>query len=445
MVEMKDNAIWQDILKYVKGQLNETAYNVWFVQQMRPLGFKNKVYHIGVQNKFNKNIINNTYAPLIEQALFELGAGHPKVSFEIVDFPKSEQRDIFDESEQIVPEAIKNSKLNRKYTFSNFVIGPNNQLAHAAAQAVAVNPGESYNPLFIYGDAGLGKTHLMHAAGQAALKNYNDLIIEYITTEEFTNDLISGIREDKMNAFRNRYRTIDMLLLDDVQFIANKPQTQEELFHTFNSLYESGKQIILSSDRPPKDIPTLDSRIRSRFEMGLITDIQPPDFETRVAILEQNAEYREVDVPTEVIEFIAKHITSNIRELEGALIRVIIHGSMQNEKLNREIAAKALADVFTQSNENLSMDDLLSIVAKHFDIKAQDIKSKGRRKELVVPRQIAMYIIRETTTHSFPEIGQFFSGRDHSTVMYAVQKVSKKIESDESFADLVRSIKSEVL
>ncbi len=442
---MTDNAIWQDILKFVKQQLNETAYNVWFVQQMRPLGFKDKVYHIGVQNKFNKNIINNTYAPLIEQALFELGASQPKINFEIIEFPKSEQRDIFDEKEQITPEVIKNSKLNLKYTFSNFVIGSNNQLSHAAAQAVAKAPGDAYNPLFIYGDAGLGKTHLMHAAGHAAIKNFPNLVTEYITTEEFTNDLISGIREDKMNAFRNRYRTIDMLLLDDVQFIANKPQTQEELFHTFNSLYESGKQIILSSDRPPKDIPTLDNRIRSRFEMGLITDIHAPDFETRIAILEQNAEYRGVDVPIEVIEFIAKHVTSNIRELEGALIRVIIHGSMQDEKLTKQMAAKALADVYTQSNDNLTMDDLLALIAKHFDLKPQDILSKGRRKELVIPRQIAMYLIRENTTHSFPEIGQFFSGRDHSTVMYAVQKVAKQIETDYEFADLIRTIKSEII
>lgn len=441
----QENAIWEDILKFVQPQITATAFNTWFKQQMHPLGIQDGIFVIGVPNVFARNLIQNTYGSIIEQALLDLGASSPKVNFEVINFPKSEQDDLFTNTTKVKPKISNTARLNPKYVFSNFVIGNNNNLAHAASQAIAEAPGHAYNPLFIYGDAGLGKTHLMHAAGHAAAKNFPDLVIEYITTEEFINDTIDAIREDRMVAYRNRYRSVDMLLIDDVQFIAGKERTQEEFFHTFNSLYESGKQIIISSDRPPRDIPTLNARIRSRFEMGLITDIQAPELETRIAILKQNAEYRGVKVPAEVIDFIATHVTSNIRELEGALIRVVVYGSMKQEPISRQTAAKALADVFTQSNVNLTMTDLLALTAKHFEVNTQDLKSKGRRKELVIPRQVAMYIIREMTTHSFPEIGQFFSGRDHSTVMYAVQKVAEKLKVDSEFAEKIRGIKSELL
>ena len=282
----------------------------------------------------------------------------------------------------------------------------------------------------------------MHAVGHAVAERYESLQIEYVTTETFTNDLISAIREDKMTQFRDRYRSIDVLLVDDVQFIAGKERTQEEFFHTFNALYESGKQIILSSDRPPKDIPTLENRLRSRFEWGLITDVQPPELETRIAILNMNAEYRGVKLPDEVIDFIARRVTSNIRELEGALVRVIVYASMNDAPLDRQTAARALSDVFTPSDAALSMDDILQVTAQQFDVEPVDVKSKGRRQELVVPRQIAMYLIRELTSHSFPEIGQFFSGRDHSTVMYAVQKVGEKMKTDRDFEVRVNNVRS---
>lgn len=439
--------IWEDILEFVKENIPEVEFRTWF-KQVRPLGIEEGTFMIGVPHSFARDWLKNHYSSVIEQALRDLGAASPRVGFQVVPFQPSEQQDIFSTTTPATKETKVNPtrpRLNPKYIFSNFVVGPNNNLSHAAALAVAEAPGRAYNPLFIYGDAGLGKTHLMHAVGHAVAERYPGLHIEYVTTETFTNDLINAIREDKMALFRDRYRSIDLLLVDDVQFIAGKERTQEEFFHTFNALYESGKQIILSSDRPPKDIPTLENRLRSRFEWGLITDIQAPELETRIAILKMNAEYRGVKIPGEVIDFIARQVTSNIRELEGALVRVIVYASMNQAEISRQTAAKALSDVFTPSELNLTMDDILRATARHFDVEAGDLRSKGRRHELVVPRQVAMYLIRELTPHSYPEIGQFFSGRDHTTVMYAVQKVTEQTQESRELEEIVREIKAELL
>ena len=385
---------------------------------------------------------------MLEHALRDLGAASPRVGFQVVNFPTSEQPDIFQpgtpggsDAAQSVPKP----RLNPKYVFSNFVVGQNNNLANAAALAVAEAPGRAYNPLFIYGDSGLGKTHLMHAVGHAVAERLPHLLIEYVTTEAFTNDTINAIREDKMAAFRDRYRSIDLLLVDDVQFIAGKERTQDEFFHTFNALYESGKQIILSSDRPPKNIPTLENRLRSRFEWGLITDIQAPELETRIAILKMNAEYRGVKIPPEVIDYIARQVTSNIRELEGALVRVILYTSMNQIELNRQTVAAALSDVYAPSELNLTMDEILKATAFAFEVEADDLRSKGRRHELVVPRQVAMYLMREFTSHSYPEIGQFFSGRDHSTVVYAVQKITEQLAKDRALEEQIQTVKGALL
>ena len=439
-----DRSIWDDILAYVREQIPDVEYRTWF-QQVRPLGVENGAYTIGVPHSFARDWLKSHYAPVLETALKDLGASAPKVAFQVVPFQQTEQQDIFKATE---PEPLRKvptpAALNPKYVFTNFVVGPNNNLAHAAALAVAEAPGRAYNPLFLYGDAGLGKTHLMHAVGHAVLGRYPDLQIEYVTTETFTNDLITAIREDRMTAFRDRYRSIDLLLIDDVQFIAGKERTQEEFFHTFNALYESGKQIIVSSDRPPKDIPTLENRLRSRFEWGLITDIQPPELETRIAILTMNAEYRGVKVPDEVIDYIARHATSNIRELEGALVRVIVFASMNDVPLTRQGAAQALSDVFAPSETALTMPEILRVVAKKFGAEPDEVLSKGRRQELVVPRMVAMHLIRDLTTHSFPEIGQFFGGRDHSTVMYAVQKIRSRIEDEPALSKAVADIRDQL-
>ncbi len=441
-----DRSIWDDILAYVREQIPDVEYRTWF-QQVRPLGVENGAYTIGVPHSFARDWLKSHYAPVLETALKDLGASAPKVAFQVVPFQQTEQQDMFKAAETEsapVRKAPAPAALNPKYVFSNFVVGPNNNLAHAAALAVAEAPGRAYNPLFLYGDAGLGKTHLMHAVGHAVLGRYPDLQIEYVTTETFTNDLITAIREDRMTAFRDRYRSIDLLLIDDVQFIAGKERTQEEFFHTFNALYESGKQIIVSSDRPPKDIPTLENRLRSRFEWGLITDIQPPELETRIAILTMNAEYRGVKVPDEVIDYIARHATSNIRELEGALVRVIVFASMNDVPLTRQGAAQALSDVFAPSETALTMPEILRVVAKKFGAEPDEVLSKGRRQELVVPRMVAMHLIRDLTTHSFPEIGQFFGGRDHSTVMYAVQKIRSRIEDEPALSKAVADIRDQL-
>ncbi len=441
----QENAIWQDILEYVQTQIPEVEFRTWF-KQVRPLGIDDGIFMIGVPHSFAREWLKNHYAPVLEHALKDLGAASPRVGFQVVHFPSSEQPDIFQPSAQTsATPAVNRPRLNPKYIFSNFVVGQNNNLASAAALAVAEAPGRAYNPLFIYGDSGLGKTHLMHAVGHAVAERLPNLLIEYVTTEAFTNDTINAIREDKMVAFRDRYRSIDLLLVDDVQFIAGKERTQEEFFHTFNALYESGKQIIVSSDRPPKDIPTLENRLRTRFEWGLITDIQAPELETRIAILKMNAEYRGVKIPPEVIDYIARQVTSNIRELEGALVRVILYTSMNQIELNRQTVAAALSDVYAPSELNLTMDEILDATAFAFEVEAGDLRSKGRRHELVIPRQVAMYLMREFTTHSYPEIGQFFSGRDHSTVVYAVQKVTEQLSKDRDLEERIQTVKGALL
>ncbi|MEZ4606146.1 MAG: chromosomal replication initiator protein DnaA [Deinococcales bacterium] len=442
----EEYAIWQSLLKYIEQHIPEVEFRTWFKDKIKPLGIDSGIFMIGVPHSFAKDWLKSHYSPILEQGLRQLGAHSPKVGFEVVAM-QAPQAELFDPSPSPIHEEKQKSRsrLNTKYTFGNFVVGPNNNLAHAAALATAESPGRAYNPLFIYGDAGLGKTHLMHAVGQAVSERMPYLLIEYVTTETFTNELINAIREDKMVAFRERYRSIDLLLVDDVQFIAGKERTQDEFFHTFNALYESGKQIILSSDRPPKDIPTLENRLRSRFEWGLITDIQAPDLETRIAILRMNAEYRRVSITDEVVEYIAYHVTTNIRELEGALMRVIVYASMNGTPLNRHIASKALSDVYTHHDIDISMKDILNATAKYFAIPVPELLSKGRRADIVNARQIAMYLMRDMTEHSYPDIGHFFSGRDHSTVMHAVQKVEKATQQDSDINIHLRNIKSQLL
>src|SRR5690625_144960 len=437
-----NNTIWEELLAYLRSQLSEREFTTWF-SQARPVGIEEGAYVIGVSGTFARDWIRDNYMAELEAGLKRLGADTPRVGLRVLPLEEATQQDIFSLPEPTYPEAAGPAapRLNSKYRFESFVVGSNNNLAHAAAQAIAERPGQTYNPLFLYGDAGMGKTHLMHAVGHAVAERFPQLAIEYVTTETFTNDLINAIREKDTNSFRERYRSVDLLLVDDVQFIAGKEQTQEEFFHTFNSLYEAGKQIILSSDRPPKNIPTLENRLRSRFEWGLITDIQPPEFETRVAILEQNAQFRKVVLPTDVAEYIARQATSNIRELEGALVRVIVYASMNGSPLTVETAASALSDVFESTEVVLTMDEILRTVGRTFSIDAKDLKSKGRRQELVAPRQLAMYLIRELTPHSFPEIGQFFSGRDHSTVMYSINKVAKQLEDDQELQRREREIR----
>ena len=462
-----EHGLWNDILQTIRDQIPEVEFRTWF-EQADGVGFEEGAFVVSVPHSFARDWFRSHYVTVIEKALEGLGVRSPKVAFQVIAAQAGEQQDLFgsmstdtagpnggarganttgstggnraasstqgdggrdtSDGRRILP------RLNPKYVFSNFVVGPNNNLANAAAQAVVETPGRTYNPLFLYGESGLGKTHLMHAVGHATIERHPHMSVEYVTTETFTNELINAIGDKKMSAFRDRYRSIDLLLIDDIQFIAGKNYTQEEFFHTFNALYESGKQLIVSSDRPPKDIPTLEKRLRTRFEWGLITDVQAPEFETRMAILKMNAEYRGVKVTPDVIDYIARHVTSNIRELEGALVRAILYASMNQAPLNRQTVAKALSDVFAPT-------DIVKLTAKTYNVAPDDVRGKSRRQELVVPRQVSMYLIRELTTHSYPEIGQYFSGRDHSTVMYAVQKVTTALDADPDLAKVIRGIK----
>lgn len=474
-------SIWHDVLIQLGQHVPPVEFRTWF-KQIQPLGLEDGNLLLGVPHSFAKDWLKNHYSDIIESVLHELGAESAAVIFAVSEQSATQEK-LFQENQQPIDDAelkaaqlpynIRQAKatltsehlssnnqdaysdndsldyahemqgrLNIKYVFDNFVVGPNNNLAHAAAKAVAEAPGRAYNPLFIYGESGLGKTHLMHAVGHAVLEQHRSQRTAYVTTEEFTNGLINAIRSKQMVEFRNRFRNVDVLLVDDVQFIAGKESTQEEFFHTFNALYESGKQIILSSDRPPKDIPTLEKRLRSRFEWGLITDLQAPELETRIAILKMNAEQRGVHVPEDVLEMIARQISTNVRELEGALVRTIVYASLNKVALNRSNTSLALADVFHAEESELSMQDILEATAESFAISSQDILGKSRRAEIVFPRQLAMYLMRDLTDHSFPEIGQFFNGRDHSTVMYAVQKMEKALGKDSEIEEEVRKIKN---
>jgi chromosomal replication initiator protein len=442
--------IWADVLGYVRKNISEVEYHTWFAP-VKNLGVQEGSLVLGVRNSFAQEWFRKHYLDLLEDALRSLGAQNPAVSFQVLPavqeamfLPQDPPPPPGPPTRSPSPAPFENRKsLNPKYTFENFVVGPNNNLAHAAALAVAESPGKAYNPLFIYGDVGLGKTHLMHAVGHYMMERFPGKRIEYVSTESFTNDLINAIRDDKMTLFRNRYRSVDLLLVDDIQFLAGKERTQEEFFHTFNALYENHKQIILSSDRPPRDIQTLEGRLRSRFEWGLITDIQSPEFETRVAILKMNAEHNRIDIPQDVLELIARQVTSNIRELEGALMRVVAFSSLNNVPFSRAVAAKALSNVFTPQEVKVEMIDVLRQVAAHFNMPQDVVRGAGRVREVVVPRQVAMYLIRELTSHSLPEIGQFF-GRDHSTVMHAVSKVTEQMGKDTELTASVSSLRRQM-
>lgn len=341
------------------------------------------------------------------------------------------------------PLNVVSSILNPRYTFESFVVGNSNRFAHAASVAVAEGPSKAYNPLFLYGGVGLGKTHLMHAIGHYALEQNPHVSVVYVTSETFTNDLISAIGKKSMVDFRNKYRNVDILLVDDIQFVAGKESTQEEFFHTFNALYEASRQIVISSDRPPKDIPTLEERLRSRFEWGLTADIQPPDLETRIAILRKKAIDDNLTISHEVLNYIATHVQSNIRELEGALVRVTAHCNLHNQPLNLDTVASALKDILkAPPHKPITLEGIMDVVAKHYNIKISDMTSRRRTKNITFPRQVAMYLVRNMTDRSLPEIGEAFGGRDHTTVIHAVEKIERELKLNPSLQNIVSELEN---
>ncbi len=442
------NKIWEEFLTVISSEptITNITFNTWF-KPSKPLKIKDDKFYILVENDIAKDTLTNYFTDLIKNGLKEVSlkdlepiilTPNDKGNNLVVDYNET--------NNQNSKTGFNSPNLNDKYIFEEFVVGNSNKLAHAASLAVAESPSKAYNPLFIYGGVGLGKTHLMHAIGHHVLNKNKEANVVYVSSEKFTNELINSIKDDKNIEFRNKYRNVDILLVDDIQFIAGKDRTQEEFFHTFNTLYENSKQIILSSDRPPKEIPTLEDRLRSRFESGLIADIQAPDYETRVAILRKKAEKENITVTDDVLQFIAKKIKSNIRELEGSLTRIVAYSSLDNSEINISLAEEALKDIISSSKpKKVDIPAIKDAVSQFYNIKSEDFNSKRRTRSIAYPRQIAMYLARTMTDLSLPKIGEEFGGRDHTTVIHAHDKILSDIEKDNNFAEKIENIKKEIL
>ncbi len=439
--------IWQATLSEVEKQVSKPSFETW-LKTTRPVSLNNGTLVISVPNDFTKDWLQNHYAQLIVKALRDVSDNACSVHFIT---PRLNQDETEEESiiDLPVPRPngnhvlrLSSSWLNPKYTFDTFVIGGSNRFAHAASLAVSEAPARAYNPLFIYGGVGLGKTHLMHAIGHYVIEHTPSYRVVYISSEKFTNEFINAIRDNKTVDFRNKYRSVDVLLVDDIQFLAGKEQTQEEFFHTFNALHENNKQIIISSDRPPKEIPTLEDRLRSRFEWGLITDIQIPDLETRVAILRKKAVIENISVSNDVLLYIADKIVNNIRELEGAFIRVIAYSSLTNRRVSVPLAEEALKDIISRQGKRklITIENIIKETAGYFALKPEDLKAKKRTRNVAFPRHIAMYLARELTDASLPKIGSEFGGRDHTTVMHAHKKICEDIAADSGVKAVIEQI-----
>jgi chromosomal replication initiator protein len=431
---MDAKQVWRAVLGELQVSLSPANYETW-LKDTTLAEIDESRFRIAAPNGFARDWLDNRYRTLVSQTLARVVGGSVQVEFVVADAPGPLPEQIDEDTLAPPPLSAGGNtvNLNSRYTFANFIVGSANRLAHAAALSVAERPGHAYNPLFLYGGVGLGKTHLMHAIGNAVAAKFPRKRILYATSEKFTNDFINSIREQKMEDFRNRYRRIDVLLIDDIQFIAERERTQEEFFHTFNAIHEAGKQIVLSSDRPPKAITTLEERLRSRFEWGLIADLTPPDLETRIAILRSKAEDQLNLIPAEVIEFIARKVVSNVRELEGALNRVIAYASMSGMPINNELASAVLSNVmYNPKKRSITPQRIVRAVADYYGVNLDQLRSSKRDRAIVVPRQIAMYLIREETDISLLRIGAELGGRDHSTVLHACDKIARELaENDE--------------
>jgi chromosomal replication initiator protein len=440
-IELTAEGVWNEISGRLREALNENTFSTWFAE-VEAVGITDGEFVLSVPNDFTREWIEGHFLGLIEAALAEV-AGERSVRLQI--------------AEQAVEAASAEPKLrdpvlqpgvsiNAKYTFDSFVIGSSNRFAHAAALAVAEAPAQAYNPLFIYGGTGLGKTHLLQAVSQYVGEHPGNLSVRYVTSETFMNDFINSLRDKRIEGFKQRYRTYDLLLVDDVQFFEHKERIQEEFFHTFNSLYESGSQIVMSSDRPPRDIATLEERLRSRFEWGLITDIQPPDLETRIAILRKRVKTDNINVPDpQVLTFIAGRVSTNIRELEGALTRVVAFCSLTGRPMNEELAQDVLKDVFPQGDlPQVTIERIQEIISDRFGLSLDELCGDRRSQNIVYPRQVAMYLSRELTDSSLPKIGKQFGGRDHTTVIHATSKIARMIREDRSVYNLVQELTARI-
>lgn len=455
---LTSTGIWKDILAFLERRLNKYIFDSWF----RPIQFVELDEESGTltlkAGQVTVDWVSLYYSQLLTQTLAEFGLKDFNIEWDIdptakiIEDPETEADTdgelYFEVHKPTTPvqfnrtaaapsfvdiEPVENS-LNQKYTFEKFVVGTSNQFAHAAALAVAEAPGKAYNPLFLYGGVGLGKTHLMHAIGHSIRQQNRHLRVSYITSEKFMNELINAIRYDKTQSFRDKYRSIDVLLMDDVQFMAGKERTQEEFFHTFNALHNNQKQIVVSSDCPPREIPTLEERLHSRFEWGLIADIEPPDLETKVAILKRKADLDGIELPDEIAIFIASKIKSNVRELEGSLVRLVAISSLRGIPISRMLAQEAMKNIIdAERPEGLTMERIARVVASHYKLTVDEMKSKNNSRSVSMPRQVAMYLCKRLTKHSFPEIGREFGGKHHTTVMHSVDKIDALAKEDRNF------------
>jgi chromosomal replication initiator protein len=437
--------LWEKSLHIIKDKVSQQNFDTW-IRPIKISSLEGSNITLHVPNKFFKDWLMENYHAVIKEALTSIAGIDLKVDLQIaLDAKKSQSstRRAGDHQEKTrsPKKSVRsgtNQSLNQHYAFDRFVVGPCNQFAHAASVSVAEQPAKNYNPLFIYGGVGLGKTHLLNAIGLHTLALFPDLNVVYVSAEEFMNELINSIRYDRMPKFREKYRNMDCLLMDDIQFVAGKEKTQEEFFHTFNTLHDSGKQIVVTSDKFPKDIPNMENRLRSRFEWGLIADIHPPEIETKIAILEKKAQENKMVLPQNVAHYVASHVESNIRELEGYLIRISAFSSLTGKEIDMNLTKEVLKKIIKlNEKEEVTVDEILKTVAGKLNVKMSDIKSHKKNKNLVFARQIAMYLSRRMTSASFPDIGEKIGGRDHSTVIYACNKMKKVMEEDLNVKKLV--------
>lgn len=438
-------AIWNAVLDYVKDKISHDDYEVW-ITPIDPLSLREEAIELEVPNKFFAHWLTKKYLPLINEALLQvLGRGY-NIIFKLRTNPIAPNT-IRGFSPIDNRHALERLRFNKKYSFDNFIVGPSNQFANAACQAVASLPAKNYNPLFIYGGVGLGKTHLLNAIGNYVIQKgvIPDLSkIWYVSAEEFTNELINSIRYEKMDEFRDKFRSMNILLIDDIQFIAGKERTQAEFFYTFNSLYETRRQIVVTSDKFPRDITNFEERLRSRFEWGLIADIQPPDMETKVAILKKKAQSQDIPLPNDVAFFLASNTSSNIRVLEGSLIRIVAFSKLTKTEITLDLAKDVLRNIMKTEKQSVPIESIQKAVASHFDLKTSDLKAKRKTKQIVLARQIAIYLARKLTKSSLVEIGERFGGKDHSTVLHAVNKITNEIQTNQKLVAIVQKIESKI-
>jgi chromosomal replication initiator protein len=441
-------SIWDQVLSRIESKVGPHSFHTWF----KPTSLLNDEgghVSIRVPNALFREWLSKHYSVVLSEALKDVGRPHTQLTFVAQDGPAgaAEGGVTLSADESAVVEEppppdqpLPTAGLNPRYAFETFIVGPSNQFAHAASRAVAEAPSRSYNPLFIYGGVGLGKTHLMHAIGQYVMRHHQRLKLTYISSERFMNEMINAVRYDRILDFRERYRSVDVLLVDDIQFVSGKEGTQNEFFHTFNALHDAQKQIVISSDRPPHEIPALEERLRSRFEWGLIADIQPPDVETKVAILKKKAETEAIPLPDSVALYIATRIKSNIRELEGSLIRLIAYASLTGRGLTLDLAQDVLRNVLDHDEKAVTIEQIQKFVADYYQLKLADLKSRNNSKSVAMPRQVAMYLCKSLTHASLPEIGRSFGGKHHSTVIHSIRKVEDLRKKERDFNSLINNL-----